>query len=137
MKKFYFFIIMLFIALPICAITKEDKDAALQAISDYRLNIKNCPTLFYVASQQLTNLSWTNPGGGDKTFCYARVSGFQNNRQRFDATFIYYIQEKKLEPFSIRVGTKEITRQDLVQKELMKFFSTCSNEVWQEMKRTF
>lgn len=121
-------------ALPLFA--TDEEVAAIIAARRYTLPIANCPPLEYVAGKQLINIRWSNPGGGDKTFCYARVSGFQKNHERFDATFRYDVETKKIEPFSIRKGgQKEIFRQDLVQKELMKFYSTVSNEVWQEMKK--
>ena len=98
-------------------------------MKNFRLNVPKCPTLEYVCEKQLTNVKWDNPGGGDDFYCYAKVNGVQPNNEVLSIIFRYDIEHKKVEPYSIRVGKKLYVKMDQLQKFIIKFFATESEEV--------
>ena len=137
MKK-YLIIIMIMItaAISVFSATEEDLEHALTIMKNFRLNVPNCPTLEQVCDKQLVNVKWDNPGGGDQFYCYAKVNGMQPiNREVFSIVFRYDIENKKIEPFSVRVGSKLYVKMDQMQRYLIRFFATESEEVRTIMMR--
>ncbi|MBQ3923662.1 MAG: hypothetical protein II707_10215 [Spirochaetales bacterium] len=124
------------VVMNIFAASQEDIERATEKTMNYRLDAKNCPTLQEVANKQLVDIRWTNPGGGDESYCFVKLSGFQKNHEFFAVIFRYDVLSDRVSPYSIRKGSKETFKIDEVQKQLMRFYATESMEVWQLMRKT-
>ncbi|MBR3731319.1 MAG: hypothetical protein IKN25_01605 [Spirochaetales bacterium] len=137
MKKLLITIMIMIVgAVSIFAATAEDMEQALVMMKEFRLNVPGCPTLEQVCDKQLVNVKWDNPGGGDQFYCYAKVNGIQPiNREVFSVVFRYDIEHKKVEPFSVRVGSKLYVKMDQMQRYLIRFYATESEEVRNIMMR--
>ena len=122
-------------AMQIFAASQEDVERATEKAMNYRLDIKNCPTLQEVAEKQLVDIRWSNPGGGDQNYCFVRLTGFQKNHEFFSVIFRYDVESEKLEAYSVRRGAKETFKIDEVQRQLLRFYATESMEVWQVLKK--
>ena len=136
-KKILIFLMILIslAVMQVVAASQEDISRATEKAMNYRLDVKNCPTLKEVAEKQLIDIRWTNPGGGDQNYCFVRLTGFQKNHEFFSVIFRYDVESEKLEAYSVRRGAKETFKIDEVQKQLMRFYATESMEVWQLLKR--
>ncbi|MBP5449931.1 MAG: hypothetical protein J6Y01_07435 [Spirochaetales bacterium] len=128
-------LIMVSMSINLFAASEADIETATQMAKDYRLKAPKCPTLEEVANKQLVDIRWTNPGGGDESYCFVKLSGFQKNHEFFAVLFRYDVESQRVEPYSIRKGAKETFKIDEVQKQLMRFYATESMEVWQLLKR--
>ena len=136
MKRVLLILVMITAAFSVFAATEEDLEAALSLMKNFRLNVPGCPTLEQVCDKQLINVKWDNPGGGDQFYCYAKVNGMQPiNREVFSIVFRYDIEHGKVEPFSVRVGSKLYVKMDQMQRYLIRFYATESEEVRTIMMR--
>ena len=136
MKRILLVLIIITAAFNLFAASDEDLATALTLMKNFRLNVPGCPTLEQVCDKQLVNVKWDNPGGGDQFYCYAKVNGMQPiNREVFSIVFRYDIENKKIEPFSVRVGSKLYVKMDQMQRYLIRFYATESEEVRQIMMR--
>ncbi|MBR3731423.1 MAG: hypothetical protein IKQ61_03040 [Spirochaetales bacterium] len=128
-------LLILLAGMQVFAASQEDIDRATEKTMNYRLDVKNCPTLQEVADKQLVDIRWSNPGGGDQNYCFVKLQGFQKNHEFFSVIFKYDVISQRTEPYSVRRGSKETFKIDEVQRQLMRFYATESMEVWQLMKR--
>lgn len=131
MRKRFLVILLLVIVgtMNVLAVTEDDIEQATLLSKHYRLNVQNCPTLEEVAEKQFVNVRWSNPGGGDDFYCYAKMMGVQHNNEVFSAVFRYDIENKQVELFSLRIGQKLYVKMDAMQKQIVKLFATESEEV--------
>ena len=111
------------------AVSVSDLEQATLLTKNFRLDVQNCPTLEEVADKQLTNVKWDNPGGGDDFYCYAKLMGVQQNHEVFSVIFRYDIENKRVEPFSLRIGQKLYVKMESMQKQIVKLFAAESEEV--------
>ena len=135
LNKILLLLVLTAAAMSAFAASQEDVERATEKAMNYRLDVKNCPTLQEVADKQLVDIRWSNPGGGDQNYCFVKLSGFQKNHEFFSVIFRYDVESERLEAYSVRRGSKETFKIDEVQRQLMRFYATESMEVWQVLKK--
>ena len=111
------------------AVSTADMEQATLMMKNFKLDIQDCPTLEEVAKKQFIDVRWSNPGGGDDFYCYAKLMGVQQNHEVFSVIFRYDIENKSVEPFSLRIGQKLYVKMDVIQKYLVKFYATECEEL--------
>ena len=130
-NKFLAMLLVILGTVNVFAVSNADMEQATLLTKNFRLDVQNCPTLEEVADKQLTNVKWDNPGGGDDFYCYAKMMGIQQNHEVFSVIFRYDIENKRVEPFSLRIGQKLYVKVEAMQKQLVRLYATECEEVRQ------